>query len=260
MIKPEFFDDPSIGELTPLARLFFIGLWTQADREGRLVDDIRRLKVRIFPYDDVEVEALAGELHDKDMIRRYSTGDKHGYIWIRCFAKHQHPHPKEPASVIPPCENGAGKRNGEPCKETASRAESGVRNLDSGVRNRKHGAASPLEGFAAFWDVYPRKKSKGAAEKAWKALRPSPETQTTMLEALGVQVRSPAWRKDGGQFIPYPASWLRAKGWEDEDARPRPVGVDWYEECREMHHGECGLSQDRHHTRKILDAGKRERA
>lgn len=135
MIKPDFFDDPNIGELSPLARLFFIGLWTQADREGRLEDDVRRLKIRIFPFDDVDVEALAVELHGKDMIRRYSNGGKRGYIWIRNFVKHQRPHPKEPASVIPACSSGAGKRNGEPGKDTADPPESGFLILDSGTRN-----------------------------------------------------------------------------------------------------------------------------
>jgi hypothetical protein len=135
MVKPDFFDDPDIGVLSPLARLFFIGLWTQADREGRLVDDMRRLKIRIFPFDAVDCEALAVELHGKDMIRRYSAGEKHGFIWIRNFTKHQRPHPKEPASLIPPCPDGAGKRNGEPCKETAEPPESGFLILDSGTRN-----------------------------------------------------------------------------------------------------------------------------
>lgn len=134
MIKPEFFDDPSIGELTPLARLFFIGLWTQADREGRLVDDVRRLKVRIFPYDDVDVEVLAGELHGRDMIRRYSDENGHGYIWIRSFTKHQRPHPKEPASLIPECTSRAVIKHGKPCKKTTSPQSNGTRNLDSGTR------------------------------------------------------------------------------------------------------------------------------
>ena len=143
MIKPDFFDDPDVADVSLAARLFFIGLWTQADKEGRLVDDMRRLKARIFPFDDVDVEALAGELHGKDMIRRYLAGEKHGYIWIRNFTRHQRPHPKEPASLIPPCENGAGKRNGEPGKETAKPSESGVLILDSGVLRLENAAEPP---------------------------------------------------------------------------------------------------------------------
>lgn len=156
MIKPEFFDDPDAADLTPLARLFFIGLWTQADREGRLIDDPRRLAARLFPYETVDVEALAVELHGKDMIRRYLAADGRGYIWVRSFTKHQRPHPKEPQSVIPACPAGAGKRNGEPRKETASPSEScswdteaGTRNLGSETRGVQAAAAPPSSPSAA---------------------------------------------------------------------------------------------------------------
>lgn len=153
MVKPEFFDDPDMGELTPMARLLFIGLWTQADREGRLEADLRRLKARIFPYDTVDMEALAVELHGRDMIRRYSDDRGRAYIWIRSFTKHQRPHPKEPASVIPEWSTAAAL---EPCKNTARRVKdipsqqsngvlildplesNGTRKLESGTRILEH--------------------------------------------------------------------------------------------------------------------------
>jgi translation initiation factor IF-1 len=132
-IKPDFFDSTSIADLSMPARLFFIGLWTQADRDGRLEDDMRRLKARIFPYDDVDVEALAVELHAKDMIRRYPAPTQvvsstvlaptqvvrdPGYIWIVKFLKHQRPHSKEAESLIPPCPDGAGLFRGSPLPRT----------------------------------------------------------------------------------------------------------------------------------------------
>lgn len=144
MIKPEFFDDPAIADLTPFARLFFIGLWMQADRDGRLQDDCKRLKARLFPYDNLDTEALAAELHGSDLIRRYSGPDGKKYIWIRTFVKHQRPHPKEPPSLIPPCSNGDGKRNGTPCLKMEGTSESGVLILDSGTRNLDQEPPNPL--------------------------------------------------------------------------------------------------------------------
>ncbi len=145
MIKPEFFDDPDIADVSPLARLFFIGLWTEADREGRVVDDSRRLKARIFPYEAADVEALAVELHGKDLIRRYSDGQGKRFLWIRTFTKHQRPHPKEPASVMPEWTATNAKRHGEPWKKTAGTSESGVLVLDplesNGTRNLELKAA-----------------------------------------------------------------------------------------------------------------------
>lgn len=70
--------------------------------------------------------------------------------------------------------------------------------------------------FDAFWAKFPRRKSKGDARKAWlqtAAIRPPlPE----LLAAIDAASRSPQWQRDGGQYIPYPATWLRAEGWEDE--------------------------------------------
>ena len=124
-IKPEFFDDPDVGDLSPWARLLFIGLWTQADRDGRLVADWRRLKARLFPFDAKcpDLSRLAVELHGKDMIRRYQDSHGRSLIWIRNFTKHQRPHPKEAQSLIEPCPNGDGKLHGSPLKETASKPD-----------------------------------------------------------------------------------------------------------------------------------------
>jgi uncharacterized protein YdaU (DUF1376 family) len=68
-------------------------------------------------------------------------------------------------------------------------------------------------GFTEFWNAYPRKVGKGAAEKVWQKLKP--ET-TTILAALAWQTKQDAWTKDGGQFIPHPATYLSQKRWEDE--------------------------------------------
>jgi hypothetical protein len=70
-------------------------------------------------------------------------------------------------------------------------------------------------GFAAFWESYPKKRSKGQAERAWTKIKPDGALLGRILEAVRVQSGSPDWRKEGGQFIPYPATWLNAQGWED---------------------------------------------
>ena len=71
--------------------------------------------------------------------------------------------------------------------------------------------------FERFWLVYPKKRNKGDALKAWKSLKPGEQLVTAILAAVERAKTSVQWRKDEGQFIPYPASWLRARGWEDEE-------------------------------------------
>lgn len=74
--------------------------------------------------------------------------------------------------------------------------------------------------FSQFWQQYPKKRSKGDAEKAFKALKVTEEMLAEILKGLELSKKSPDWNKQGGQFIPYPATWLRAKGWEDEFETP----------------------------------------
>jgi hypothetical protein len=69
--------------------------------------------------------------------------------------------------------------------------------------------------FNKFWKLYPKKKSKGDAEKAFKQLRIDDPLLTEILLSLELACKSEDWMKDGGKYIPYPASWLRAKGWLD---------------------------------------------
>lgn len=104
-IKPGFFKNELLGELSPLGRLLFAGLWCMADREGRLEDRPRRIRAEILPYDDCDVEALLGQLAEAGFIRRYEA-DGNRYICIPSFLHHQKPHSRERESVIPPLPPG----------------------------------------------------------------------------------------------------------------------------------------------------------
>ena len=69
--------------------------------------------------------------------------------------------------------------------------------------------------FDTFWREYPNKKNKGTARKAFeKAMKKT--TFDTIMNAVRVQKQSRQWLKNGGEFIPYPSSWLNAEGWENE--------------------------------------------
>jgi hypothetical protein len=88
---------------------------------------------------------------------------------------------------------------------------------DTDTDKKKKPLAQIPSGFSRFWAAYPKKKSKGDAERAFKTIKPSEQLLETMLQAIERAKTSVDWLKEGGQFIPYPASWLRAKGWEDSD-------------------------------------------
>lgn len=70
--------------------------------------------------------------------------------------------------------------------------------------------------FEEFYTAYPKKRNRGEAEKIWARRKPTDEDLEAMLAALVWQKQSADWLKDGGQYIPYPASYLSAAGWRDE--------------------------------------------
>lgn len=67
---------------------------------------------------------------------------------------------------------------------------------------------------SSFWPAYPRKESKLPAQKAWMSI--SPDLYGTIISALERHKQSAQWKKDNGQYIPLPATWLNQKRWEDE--------------------------------------------
>ena len=84
------------------------------------------------------------------------------------------------------------------------------------VSNPTVGNTDILPLFDRFWGAYPRKVSKADARKAFAKLNPDAALVEDMLRALDWQKRLPEWTRDGGQFVPYPATWLNSRRWEDE--------------------------------------------
>lgn len=70
--------------------------------------------------------------------------------------------------------------------------------------------------FDAFWGVYPRKVGKDAARAAWKKRRIGADLASTIIAALAWQKQQDAWLRDGGQYVPNPATWINQGRWQDE--------------------------------------------
>jgi len=152
-IKPGFWRNEALVELPFQARLLFIGLWNMADREGRLENRPKKIKLEIFPADDVDVSLEITRLSEAGLVTVYRNENK-DCIEVVNFKKHQNPHHREPASELPgPPEKGPqppekkeasespGQAQGQP---EYSRADSGFLNPDSGFLNpeKQQGSAS----------------------------------------------------------------------------------------------------------------------
>ncbi|MDC5478011.1 hypothetical protein OHW93_17000 [Acinetobacter baumannii] len=99
-IKPSFFQNENIVELSFEARLLFIGLWTLADREGRLENRPKKIKMSLFPADDINVAEQLENISKLGFIELYNADDI-DVIQIVNFVKHQNPHGLEKDSELP---------------------------------------------------------------------------------------------------------------------------------------------------------------
>lgn len=70
--------------------------------------------------------------------------------------------------------------------------------------------------FTQFWNAYPKKRDKGRVEKWFTQHKPSKELVELMIKQIERFKETDSWKKDDGKYIPYPSTWLNAKGWEDE--------------------------------------------
>lgn len=254
-IKPGFFSNEELVELDMATRLLFIGLWTIADRDGRMEDRPKRIKMQVFPADDVDIDASLAKLDDRGFIQRYEVDGMY-CIQVVNWKKHQSPHIKETASTIP---SPAGTLNFDqkssastgqaPDENTASRPDSLIADsliADSYPPSPQGGEDTGIDGdddstiditivslsnaqerrFIRFWDAYPRKISKQRARRWFARHKPSDALVDAMVAAIETQGSSPDWHKDGGQYIPHPASWLNAGGWDNESPAPVVDALD----------------------------------
>lgn len=80
--------------------------------------------------------------------------------------------------------------------------------------------------FDEFWSAYPKKKAKEAARKAWVKLKPDETLGKEIIQAVMESAKTKDWLKENGKYIPYPATYLNGKRWEDErnDANGKNTG------------------------------------
>jgi len=110
----------------------------------------------------------------------------------------------------------------EPETETETYTET-EGETETKTRVRAKASANTTDNFTAFWQAYPRRVAKGAAQTAWKKMNCDKIPLQTFLDAIDRAKRSAQWKKDNGQFIPHPATWLNQRRWEDEPEAAKDI-------------------------------------
>ena len=135
-IKPGFFKNEILAELPPHIRLLFVGLWTLADREGRIEDRPKKIRLELCPFDPDYVDESLTALAENGFITRYQA-DGMSIIQIVNFLKHQSPHGTERDSELPD-ESGAYTahcRNANGCTTGNKRITCGTKTAEKNNNN-----------------------------------------------------------------------------------------------------------------------------
>ena len=116
---------------------------------------------------------------------------------------------------------GRPKKNPEKPTETQQNPEKPNETLKEKDKekekiNNKVSKETYMREFEVFWAAYPRHTGKQDAYKAFVKLKPDEALMQAILSGIERQKQSAQWTKDGGQFIPHPATWLNGCRWEDE--------------------------------------------
>lgn len=157
-VKPEFWTDEKAVEMSPLARLLFIGLWNFADDEGRMVYSPKRIKMQILPADSADISELLGEIRGKSLIQVYAV-DGIEYLQVTNFTKHQKID-KRTASRLPSPPNSP---ESPPIPTTDQGRDQGR----EGIKERKGNSKGTGSAFAApswipedSWKAFEQMRSK----------------------------------------------------------------------------------------------------
>lgn len=216
-IKPEFFTSEDIVGLTPLARLLYVAIWCEADKEGRLVWKPLTFKLRYFPGDNCDIHALCTEVLEANLVTLYGNG----YAFVPSFKAHQHINPRETDSQLPAPDASStraprvGTRHGRDSDAQGGREGKGKEGIPDG---------EPA-GFASFWSTWPksdRKQAKGECLKAWKKAGAEPHAALVVGHVERMKA-SPGWTKQGGEFIPAPLVYLNKRSWEGAEDGGAPA-------------------------------------
>lgn len=176
LISPDFFLHAGLGGCSPHARLLFISLWTQADREGRLRWIPMKVHGETFPYEPgVFIDALAQELQEAGVLDCYQAGDRR-YVHLPGFSRWQKPHKNETPSRLPAPPESVARDNvatgSGQCREALAETETHILDPDPKYLDPDPGPTSP------------KKKEPKKREPKKRGVKLEPPTGSDTLDYL----------------------------------------------------------------------------
>jgi hypothetical protein len=218
-IKPDFWTDEKITECSLSARLLFIGTWNFADDRGNLPRSTKKLKMQIFPGDDIDCEPLVQELIDHGLLIEYSVnGEK--FLHIKGFLKHQ--------KINRPSKNGLVPEYSESAHETLTESSLTEKEKEK-EKEKKISSGKPdvPAGFAQFWAEWPntdRKVAKAKCLERWRKAGLEACAEAIIADVRRNKATNRQWL---GGYEPAPLTYLNQRRWED--GQSQQAGAWWQE-------------------------------
>lgn len=209
------------GKLGEFCQVLFPLVIANTDDFGRMPGDAFTVKNVVLPTSrrpEHDFEQALSVMHTIGLIVRY-VADGAIYLQVNKFDEHQPNLTKRTKSKFPEVPEDSGIS----LKVLSNITESNLtefKRTESNPEENPEPARGAAVLFDTFWAAYPKKRKRDDAKRAWDKRRPDSVLLTVMLRALERQRQSPDWQRQSGRFIPYPASWLNAGQWTDEDVAP----------------------------------------
>lgn len=249
MFSKSIIDSDDFIDMPMSARLLYYDLAMRADDDGFITprkvvrmtgasnDDLKILALKkfIIPFESGVVVIKHWRIHNyirKDTYHETTYKDQKSSLFLdenNAYTTHRPPvlceHSEDPSQ-------DRGRAVDEPSTQyrlDKNRLDESILDIDIPAKcdvcdgeeiAKNEPEALPVDFFAMFWAEYPRKKDKANALKAFKKLKCDSVLIEKIISAVRSDKLSKAWKKDGGQYIPYPSTWLNGRRWEDEHDTP----------------------------------------
>lgn len=215
MIKPEFWGDEKLSQVSMQARLFYIATWNFSDDFGVIKGHPLWLKNNIFPYDEIKMKDFNAWLKELMLIKRLIPFQINGekFLYISKFNSHQKINrPSEFIRNPEPPENICNYDPHDILTEgsMSPQAPKEVKIKENNTYERN---------FLEFWKAYPNRKDKKLSYKAWKKIKVDSELLKKILEAIKNQKLEKEILNEKNKFCPeWPlaSTWLNKERWDDE--------------------------------------------
>ena len=171
-----------------------------------------------------DIDVLLAELEREQVFSRYENG---AIVCRKMWAVTEISEKRAEAGR----QGGLAKAKQSDVKQKVAKP-SNRRKGEEGIGREGNGSGLYSEDFALFWKAYPRRTGKGGAFRAWEKIKDRPAVEV-LVAAVAAQKRSGQWRKQSGQFIPHPQTWLNGRRWED-DVDAEEVDDDGYDPMGDM--------------------------